>query len=33
MPVVYVMYAILVAVCTAILFPGDVAELIEWMLD
>ena len=32
MPVVYVMYAILAAACTAILFPSEVAELIEWVL-
>ena len=32
MPVVYVMYAILAAACAAILFPSDVAELIEWVL-
>jgi hypothetical protein len=33
MPVVYVMYAILVSACAAILFPSDVTELIEWVLD
>jgi hypothetical protein len=27
------MYAILVAACAAILFPSDVAELIQWVLD
>jgi hypothetical protein len=33
MPVVYLMYAILVAACAAILFPSEVAELIEWVQD
>jgi hypothetical protein len=33
MPVVYAMYAILVAACAAILFPSEVVELIAWVLD
>ena len=33
MPLVYVMCAILAAASAAILFPSDVAELIEWALD
>ena len=33
MPLVYVMYAILVVACAAILFPSEVAELIEWVQE
>ena len=33
MPLVYVTYAILVVACAAILFPNEVAELIEWVQE
>jgi hypothetical protein len=33
MPLIYVMYAILVVACAAILFPSEVVELIEWVQE
>ena len=33
MPLIYVLYAILVVACAAILFPSEVVELIEWVQE